>query len=91
MTLIPGPLSLVFASHNHRVAQRQDLRLPSTLADGQGDYSTAHTESDARWARNDGTHREDILEDPPLGEGWDEQGNDISKMNNEVRWVTVDP
>ena len=25
-----------------------------------------------------------VLEDPPLGEGWDENGNDLSKIANDV-------
>lgn len=27
-----------------------------------------------------------VLKEPPLGEGWDEHGNDISKIANEV-WL----
>ena len=28
-----------------------------------------------------------VLEDPPLGEGWDENGNDLSKIANDVSLV----
>lgn len=28
--------------------------------------------------------RGSLLEDPPMGEGWDENGNDLSKVANDV-------
>lgn len=48
--------------------------------DGQADAGSA---CDSRPASSAYVHR-DILEDPPLGEGWDEHGNDLSKIANEV-------
>lgn len=27
-----------------------------------------------------------VLEDPPMGEGWDEYGNDLSKIANDVSY-----
>lgn len=29
-----------------------------------------------------------LLEDPPMGEGWDEHGNDLSKAANDVSFVS---